>query len=234
MGKDLKTLLTNPFDNCKKNSLDDFKGNCLDIATKMLRNYCIQCGDKKYYFAEIEFYYYEKDKRDEKGKWDEKWNEKTYPRKNKNAGDFFFHYSGFDICFNSNFDKNSAKFGGILIRSLKDDKGNFITGPSVCSLEILNTCFELKTWPELKPCTNQNCKICKKPIKRYGIEDVDLCYYDEQIKNKLTNEFEDATWDYSQKKNGEVKGIKKIIRYYTPNTQDGQRSHTQKRRSRKP
>ena len=58
MGKDLKTLLTNPFDNCKKNSLDDFKGNCLDIATKMLRNYCIQCGDKKYYFAEIEFYYY--------------------------------------------------------------------------------------------------------------------------------------------------------------------------------
>ncbi len=217
MEKDLKTLLTNPFDNCKENSLEDFKEKCLDIATEMLENYCIQCGDKNYYyFAEIEFYYYEydykKDKRNKK--WNEKWNEKTYPRKNKNAGDFFFHYSGFDICFNSNFDKNSAKYGGILIRSLKDDMGNFITGPSVCSLEILNICSKLNTWPKLISRSNPNCKICEKPIKRYGIEDVDLCYYDEQIKNKLTNEFEDATWDYSKKKNGEVKGIKKIIRYY--------------------
>lgn len=210
MEENLKKLLTNPFDKdiCQENSLEAFQAQCLNIAKTLLEGYCIQCGNKYYYFAEIEFYYYEKNR------WNKEWNEKTYPRKNKKAGDFFFHYSGFDICFNSNFDKDTAKYGGILIRSLKDNAGKFITGPSVCSLEILNTCFELNALPKLISQSNSNCKICEKPISRYGIDDVDLCYYDEQIKNKLTNEFEDATWDYSKKKNGEVKGIKKIIRYY--------------------
>lgn len=209
--EELKSLLTNPFD--KKNDLNGFQDKCKEIAKKLLENYCIEYGEKKYYyFAEIEFYYYDKER------WNDEWNEKTYPRDKKDAGDFFFHYSGVDICFNSKFEE--GKFGGILIRSLKDKNGNFITGPSVCMLEILNTCFEQKTNPILVKRKNEGCSFSEQPIARYGItykdkqEDKKLCFYDERLKEKLTNEFENATWDYSKKKNGEVKGIKKITRYY--------------------
>ena len=212
--KELIEKLENPFDNIKSNDEVEFQDKCSEIANMILKNYCIQCYKKKYFFAEIEFYYYEK------GKWDKEWNEITYPRKDKKAGDFFFHYSGFDICFNSNYNENMAKFGGILIRSLKDETGNFITGPTVCSLDVLNSCFG-KTWPKLVQCSNQECKVCENPIKRYGIkykdnqkEDKDLCFYDERIKEKLKNEFENATWDYSKYKDGTVKGQKKLIRYY--------------------
>lgn len=202
--EELKGMLENPFGGLKENDLKGFQDKCEEIAEKLLKNYCIQCGEKKYYFAEIEFYYYDKER------WNNKWNEKTYPRDKKDAGDFFFHYSGVDICFNSKFDE--GKFGGILIRSLKDD-GHFITGPSVCMLEILNNCSG-KTWPILTPSPNQKCEVCKNPIQRYGItykdnqEDKKLCFYDERLKEKLRNEFENATWDYSKKKK------KNIIRYY--------------------
>ena len=90
---------------------------------------------------------------------------------------------------------------------------NFITGPNVCMLEILNNCFG-KELPELVQSPNQKCEVCKNPIKRYGItykdnqEDKKLCYYDERLKDKLKNEFKDATWDYRQNKKG------KIDRYY--------------------
>lgn len=212
---DLIKKLEKPFDGLNANDAESFKDECFKIAENLINEFCIQCGKKKYYFAELEFYYYQTDR------WNMEWNEKTYPRKNKKAGDFFFHYSGFDICFDSNFDEKMAKFGGILIRSLKDEKGNFITGPSVCALELMNVCYEQKELPELTPCSNIESKICEKPIKRYGIkyidqqEDKNLCFYDERIKDKLRNEFEDdPTWDYSKNNKGEVKGIKKRVRYY--------------------
>lgn len=212
MEENLKKLLTNPFENIKDGNIKDFQKECKKIATKLLKDYCIQCGNKYYYFAEIEFYYYDKEK------WNEEWNEKTYPRNNKNAGDFFFHYSGVDICFYSKFEE--GKFGGILIRSLKDENGNFITGPSVCMLEILNTCFEQKMNPSLEKSQNDGCIFCEQPIARYGItykdkqEDKKLCFYDERLKAKQKNEFANAKWDYTQNTNGEVKGINKLVRYY--------------------
>lgn len=102
--EELKSLLTNPFD--EKKDWNGFQDKCKEIAKKLLENYCIEYGEKKYYyFAEIEFYYYDKER------WNDEWNEKTYPRDKKDAGDFFFHYSGVDICFNSKFEE--GKFGGI-------------------------------------------------------------------------------------------------------------------------
>lgn len=207
-------ILKNPFDGLNENDANGFQDKCFEIAKKLMKEFCIQCGKKKYFFAELEIYYYQTDR------WNKEWNEKTYPRKNKKAGDFFFHYSGFDICFDSNFDEKMAKFGGILIRSLKDEKGNFITGPSVCSLELMNVCYEQKKCPEIKPCSNIESEICKNPIKRYGItyndgqEDQDLCFYDELIKKNLKNEFKNATWKYSKDKSGKVIGTKDLIRYY--------------------
>ena len=82
-------------------------------------------------------------------------------------------------------------------------------------LEILNQCFG-QTWPQLIQSSNQECEVCEEPLKRYGItykkednqEDKELCFYDDRLKAKLKNEFEDSTWDYRQNKKG------KIVRYY--------------------
>ena len=206
--------LKNPFDGLKANDAEEFQRKCTEIAKVLLTEYGIECGNKLYHLAEVEFYYYEK------GRWDKDWNAKTYPRKGKNAGDFFFHYGGVDICFDSFYDKDKSKFGGILIRSLKDSNGKFITGPSVCSLEIMNTCLEQKVLPNIKLTSNEGCEVCKEPITRYGIEykdhqeDKHLCFYDEQIKDHLKNEFDDASWDFGVNKDGQVKGLKKLIRYY--------------------
>lgn len=209
--EDIMQLLKSPFEKLEGNS-EKFQSKCSDIATKLIQYFCIECGTKKYYFAEIEFYYYKV------GLWDEEWNKKTYPRTGKKAGDFFFHYSGVDICFDSEFKK--GEFGGILIRSLKDTDGNFITGPSVCSLEIMNTCFAQKSWPKITSASNDRCEVCKEPITRYGInykdnqEDKHLCFYDERLKDHLKNDFNDATWDFSINKDGKVNGPKKLSRNY--------------------
>lgn len=141
MEKDLKTLLTNPLKDIDVTNdklvvvevevHKEFK----KIAKELFNNYGIKCGNKIFRFAEIEFYYYKKKD------WQEIWNIATYYR-NKNAGELFFHYSGVDICFQSD---SRNEFGGILIRSLvevdKDDK--FVAlhkGPMICANLMLNSC----------------------------------------------------------------------------------------------
>lgn len=204
-------FLKNPFERLTNENKKEFQNKCLEIADNLFKNYCIKCGEKRFAFAEIEFYYFKE------GELDEKWNEKTYPRTNKDAGDLFFHYSGVDICFDSNFE--NGVFGGILIRSLKDNQGKYITGPSVCMLEILNACSKSKRMPELVSTEKEECYI-GDPIERYGIEykdkskDLPLCFYDKNLFEKYTSKdnckeiFENATWDYGNKR------PKRITRYY--------------------
>lgn len=205
----------------ERNFQEQFK----KIAENLFQYCCIKCGSKKYYFAEIEFYYY--DKNEEKG-LNKEWNEKTYPRDKKKAGELFFHYSGVDICFDSSF--GGGKFGGILIRSLKDDNNKqYITGPTVCMLEMLNECS--KEMPRLELLKENeeytDYELCKDPISRYGItyktkgkEDEPLCFFDKNLYEKYTDKnthketFENARWDYSKKKDGSVKGISNLNRYY--------------------
>ena len=190
------------------------------IAENLFKHCYIKCGTKKYYFAEIEFYYYE-----ERG-LNKEWNEKTYPRDGKEAGNLFFHYSGVDICFDSSY--ADGKFGGILIRSLKDDSGKYITGPTACMLEMLNVCTDEK--PRLQMLNENeknNINLCDNPIARYGIKYTDenmkdepLCFFDKNLYEKYTNEktyketFENVRWDYGKKKDGSVKGISNLNRYY--------------------
>lgn len=187
------------------------------IAENLFNNFCIKCGTRLFYFAEIEFYYYKKDE------WEDEWNKKTYPRTDKKAGNLFFHYSGCDVCFDSDFGK--GVFGGILIRSLKDENGTFITGPSVCVLEMLNLCSKSETFPKVVPIKDaehkNKCELdVQNPIARYGIKykednlvDKPLCYYDKKLLEKYTGDnckeiFENATWDYDRK------SPKSITRYY--------------------
>ena len=102
------------------------------IAKVLMNELYIYNGRYKYRPVEIEFYIYHKDLHAD---------EHVYKRDKKKAGDLFYHYSGFDICFESSF--NEGFFGGILIRALERVEDNtFWGGPLVCKNEVLNTAEE--------------------------------------------------------------------------------------------
>ena len=133
--------LKNPFNGLKPNDEKGFIKICFELAKELFNNYCIQCGDRRYRFAEVEFYYFDQNR------FNRKWNEVTYER-NRNAGELFYHLSGLDICFEGNIEKTKNKEkkgsgGGILIRSIWREENNekYITvGPLTCVNKILNAC----------------------------------------------------------------------------------------------
>ena len=182
--EDIKKLLENPFNKLTK---DKFQDKCADIATKLFCNYCIDCNGKVYYLAEIEFYYWDKNN------WNEKWNRITYPRKSE-ATKLFFHLSGIDICFNSNYDDNDAKFGGILIRAIRDKDGKITAGPWNCMLKILNECIDGKM-PQLKKletaCNTED--NIKKTYRSLGEKDLKE---EKEIANRKENPLNLCFYDY--------------------------------------
>lgn len=98
------------------------------VAQELFQNYCICKGDKYFQFLELEFYLHTPAHSDVI----------TYPRKT-NAGDWFFHMSGVDLCFDSQNmpeEKGTASaqscFGGILIRSLLTPDNKVVNGPMKC------------------------------------------------------------------------------------------------------
>ena len=109
------------------------------IANDLMKNYHIKCGNIKLFLAEIEFYYSRvKDKKCLETVHN-KWEGVTYTRKT-NAGDFFYHLSGCDICFESNLENSIGEEGGILIRSIVDESGKITAGPISCVNMMLNSC----------------------------------------------------------------------------------------------
>ena len=177
--------LNNPFDGLTK---DEFQKTCSDIAKDLFCNYCINCNGREYYFAEMEFYYWEKEK------WNEKWNRVTYPRDGYDACDLFFHLSGFDICFKSSYEK--AKFGGILVRSIMNEENEVFAGPLNCKDIILNSCGR-REMPVLKAIERKKRKRewipdVKSTYRLLGKEDMNnnidgnlnLCFYDSIIISK--------------------------------------------------
>lgn len=194
-------FLKNPLkDSC------DVKKTFGDIAKKLFQEYCINCNGTEYYFAEIEFYYYEKGRKD--GKCEEEWNSVTYARDGYSAGDLFYHLSGIDICFESHFNSkediysaettktttNTARYGGILIRSVTNvNDGTLIAGPLNCKDELLNAC-KGSCMPKLEKLNlsdqEKRKNIVPKPSKRFLGKDLqpkenslkyDLCFRDGSI-----------------------------------------------------
>lgn len=186
--KKLEELLTNPFEGLKENDLNGFQANCQTIAEDLFCNYCINCNGKEYYFAEIEFYYYDSNQYLQNSE-QYKWQKVTYPRK-CNAGQLFYHLSGVDICFESDYDNQKAKFGGILIRAIKDvngENGTVIAGPLNCKDAILNAC-KGSSMPKLHEVeVTKKCKLTPKSTYRaLGENDIDikndkLCFFDSHI-----------------------------------------------------
>ena len=202
--EELKILLENPFNDYQKDDLVGFQGKCAEIAKKLFENYCINCNGKKFYFAEIEFYYWQKDK------WNDKWNKVTYARDGYNAGDLFFHLSGVDICFDSTFDKNNGfknpHFGGILIRSIIDTDNKIISGPLNCKDVFLNTC-KGGEMPKLdKQSGNRNLSIeatyrslGKTDMERNIDSGLNLCFFDINYRDEMNP---DKEWFNKEK--GEI------------------------------
>lgn len=130
----------------------DMSSRFKEIAKDLFMNCHIKKGENiRYDFLEIEFYYYS----------DKHPDLITYPR-DANVGDWFFHASGVDICFQSkvHLDEKTGKvgdeqnltgiyFGGILIRSLaKKEKGKatkFITGPQNCCYDLFEQFTAIST-----------------------------------------------------------------------------------------
>lgn len=197
----LKETLTNPFDGLNGKP-QEFQKKCAEIAEELFKNYCIECGTNKYYFAEIEFYYY--DKKDFK----DEWNIVTYARDGYDAGSLFYHLSGVDICFNSKYAEN--RFGGILIRSLKTIEDKLVTGPLNCKDALLNSCNG-HCMPRLIKCETKNAMpplATKRLLGETAMldnvdEDYNLCFYDGNIVdwNTIRNWYD--------KRKGEVKEVTK-------------------------
>ena len=181
-------LLKNPFDGLS--DYESIKKKCKDIAQELFNNYGIKCNNTIFRFAEIEFYYYDSEKY-LKDRINLKWQEVTYPRKDYKGGELFYHLSGIDICFDSQYKEKSGKFGGILIRALKDENDVIIAGPLNCKDEILNACKNGEMPKLIKTSEKHNIK----PVSTYrslgktgtDMENDRLCFFDGSIgKDKWT------------------------------------------------
>lgn len=100
-------------------------------------NYVITTDKTLYEIIEIEFYLYTPEHRDVI----------TYPRI-IDEGRWFFHQSGVDITFRS----INGIFGGILIRGLRKNSGEYIGGPQKCVVELWHDfdAFCINGYPILK------------------------------------------------------------------------------------
>ena len=176
--------LKNPFDGIS--NYESFKAKCRDIASKLFNNYGIKCNNKIFRLAEIEFYYYDSEQY-LKDRINLKWQEVTYPRDGYEAGQLFYHLSGIDICFDSQYKEKSGKSGGILIRSIKDGE-KIIAGPLNSKDEILNACkngempklIEVSGKQEIEPAQTY------RSLGKTGTDIHDgLCFYDASIKKAI-------------------------------------------------
>lgn len=139
------------------------------IATNLFNNFYIKCGKKKFYFAEVEFYYYKKDVFEHDY-------DIAYKRKGYETGNLFYHLSGVDICFNS----NEIEYGGILVRSLieinPDNEHNIehkkiIAGPMNCVRAMLNACQKQDYVPQLIKLEFERHMEPRSTFRYFGDED---------------------------------------------------------------
>lgn len=187
-----RELLQKPLKNLEGNVQSTFE----KIAENLFSNFCIKCGETVFYFAEVEFYYYDSRMYMQNNEH-HKWQKVAYARTDKKVGDFYYHLSGIDICFDSDIKDGSAIFGGILIRSIKDKTGKIVAaGPYTCRDFILNECLKSgMSMPELQK--RNFIKFVPKPTKRsLGKNDMEqnidnellLCFYDDGLDWKKTSE----------------------------------------------
>jgi hypothetical protein len=168
-------------------TIKEFQDYFDKIAKYIFGNVAICAGGVLYHLAEIEFYY-------KNAKVNTDTFTRTYKRERK-AGQLFWHYSGVDICF-STLD-NQQCYGGILIRSmLKEVKeGNevqyeLMTGPMRCANELINQCIKSENG-KLPFLTISSIKIENDIIAtiRQGVETSKSGSTKADIENRWKNKF---------------------------------------------
>ena len=119
--EELRELLSSLNENSSK---EDVQSTFSTIAEILLYKSHIVTTYGKYRMLEIEFYFYNSKHKDTV----------TIPRDEK-PGMWWLHDWGVDISFRS--EKEKGYYGGILIRSLKnEDKDDYIFGPKKCCWEL--------------------------------------------------------------------------------------------------
>lgn len=186
------------------------------IAEVLFNDYCINCAGKEYYFAEVEFYYFKKGNKNSNNDWCDDWNNVTYQRRGYSAGDLFYHMSGIDICFDSDYNDDNAKFGGILVRAVQEEDNNIISGPWNVKDELLNACHG-GDMPKLR-------KMTKNRSHKPNVLSTKRALGKEDMKKELTNPYKLCFFDEIMKKNtsypifryDKTKGkIVSVKRYYS-------------------
>jgi len=88
-------------------------------------NYLVVANEAEYCLQEVELYYYHEKMHQDKSVF----------KRDRAAREFFFHPYGVDICFATS--KDEICYGGVLIRAMKNNAGNYICGPISCHDELL-------------------------------------------------------------------------------------------------
>lgn len=164
-----------------------------EIADILFNNYCIVKSGITYEFQEIEFYLYCE------GHYDII----TYPR-SADSGDWYFHSSGLDLCFNSSpkpnhnsysdKDNNPLLYGGILIRSLKkiiNGKDEYITGPLKCCYELFDKFSaiekQVKQYPYIEKRENRNHIVPVSSARYLNFKDKSKKFKELNGRSKMAN-----------------------------------------------
>lgn len=131
------------------------------MAEYIFQNCHLEANGTKYYLTEIEFYYYHKIEHPDL--W-------CYRKPEKNgmfpSDSLWFHYSGMDITFDN---RKNNESGGILIRSIKDEKGNPTNGPLRSLYALLNTNSNDKSVCLKLISSESKEKISINQTTRYGL-----------------------------------------------------------------
>lgn len=187
--KNLLTMATTNLEDLLK-KVEPKESSFENIARELFSNYCIVkqyenangSGEDTYYFKEIEFYLYTKEHKD---------NNLVYPRICK-AGQWFVHYSGVDIAFETKIDgKKINQCGGILIRALRK-KDEIIAGPLRCLMELFNYCKKFPSIEYSKGIQSINNPLPKHRIGFKEREPKNYRFYIKEENDKLTIENKDV------------------------------------------
>lgn len=158
---------------------NDLPKKISDIAENLFANYQIAKGNTRYDFEEIEFYLYTEKHRD---------NNHVYPR-DCQAGEWFVHYSGVDLTFQTLKEDNKiTQCGGILIRRIKKVGESSVGGPLRCLMELFNGQEE----PKLVKKERENVE--PKESSRIGIKNNTM--QDERQYRFVVNENTQIKTDY--------------------------------------
>jgi hypothetical protein len=199
MTKELLSALNKVVNVTEKNAEKLFS----EIADEIFSKYVLRKNSEEYRFTIIEFYWHSKEHPDTT----------VYPRSCP-TGSFFFHQSGFDIAFESDYSKGN--YGGILIRGIEPVNSDAANATGSIDLKdrpcnILEHIFEFnKKKQTYEPVAVQIVyKIVDSPVRCGSKHTKEGKLYTKRRVNISEGDFKDR--EYCFKSNVELQSTKNVI-----------------------